>query len=309
MRPLIFLFAVFVSTFADGQEAFQQRPKILGVASVTLRPTSQQAALDFYSKLLSEDHPCVWCGESDVKTFSINEIQFVKLSPTSLLDTTPGVLQEIAFATDNVPAMRRYLLANHIQPSTPAPQPTAQNNLPKQEDLRLFVTDPEGHRITFVQISPEIYAAATKPNARQLIHAGFVVIDRAVEDAFYKDILGFHVYWHGGRKDEDTSWVDMQVPDGTNWIEYMLGIPPNADKQTLGVMNHFAVGVKDIEVANYAIRKNGIASSEAPKIGRDGKWQLNFYDPDYTRVEFMEFAPTHKPCCSDYAGPHPGVAP
>jgi len=33
---------------------------------------------------------------------------------------------------------------------------------------------------------------------------------------------------------------------------------------------------------------------------------LNVYDPDETRVEFMEFTPVQKPCCSDYTGPHPG---
>jgi catechol 2,3-dioxygenase-like lactoylglutathione lyase family enzyme len=132
------------------------------------------------------------------------------------------------------------------------------------------------------------------------------VHDRAAEDHFYKDILGFHVYWHGGRKDDETSWVDMQVPDGTDWIEYMLNVPANADHHTLGVMNHIALGVPDIHAAEAQLRKNGWTGSEQPKIGRDGKWQLNLYDPDDTRVELMEFTPTQKPCCADYTGPHPG---
>ena len=42
-----------------------------------------------------------------------------------------------------------------------------------------------------------------------------------------------------------------------------------------------------------------------PKFGREGKWQLNLYDPDGTRVELMEFTPVEKPCCSDCTGPHP----
>ena len=44
---------------------------------------------------------------------------------------------------------------------------------------------------------------------------------------------------------------------------------------------------------------------EQPKIGRDGKWQLNLYDPDGTRVELMEFTPVEKPCCSEFTGEHP----
>jgi hypothetical protein len=37
---------------------------------------------------------------------------------------------------------------------------------------------------------------------------------------------------------------------------------------------------------------------EKPEIGRDGKWQLNLYDPNFTRVELMEPKPVRKPCCS-----------
>ena len=55
-----------------------------------------------------------------------------------------------------------------------------------------------------------------------MIHAGFVVHDRDAEDKFYKDLLGFHLYWQGGMKEGETDWVDMQVPDGTQWLEYML---------------------------------------------------------------------------------------
>ena len=139
----------------------------------------------------------------------------------------------------------------------------------------------------------------------QIIHAGFVVHDRAAEDRFYKDILGFHVYWHGGMKDDETNWVDMQVPDGTDWIEYMLGVSPNASHKTLGVMNHIALGVPDIHAAQQQLIKNGWKGTEQPQIGRDGKWQLNLYDPDGTRVELMEFTPVEKPCCSEYTGPHP----
>jgi catechol 2,3-dioxygenase-like lactoylglutathione lyase family enzyme len=144
------------------------------------------------------------------------------------------------------------------------------------------------------------------PVSRRLIHSGFVVSDRAAEDKFYKDILGFHVYWHGGRTDDETSWVDMQVPDGTDWIEYMLNVSPNASHKTLGVMNHIALGVPDIHVAQAQLIKNGWKGTEEPKLGRDGKWQLNLYDPDETRVELMEFKPTKEPCCSPYTGPHPG---
>jgi catechol 2,3-dioxygenase-like lactoylglutathione lyase family enzyme len=139
-----------------------------------------------------------------------------------------------------------------------------------------------------------------------LIHAGLVVHDRPAEDHFFKDILGFRPYWHGGMKDDRDDWVAMQVPDGTDWVEYMLNISPTADKHTLGVMNHIALGVPDIHAAKAQLIKNGWKPGEEPKLGRDGKWQLNLYDPDDTRIEFMEFTPKGKTCCSEFTGPHPG---
>jgi hypothetical protein len=74
-------------------------------------------------------------------------------------------------------------------------------------------------------------------------------------------------------------------------------------------MNHIALGVPDIHAAREQLIKNDWKPGEDPKIGRDGKWQLNLYDPDDTRVELMEFTPTQKPCCSEYTGPHPGPKP
>ena len=166
-------------------------------------------------------------------------------------------------------------------------------------------SDPENHGILFLA-AVGAGSQLGHPVDHYLIHAGLVVHDRAAEDKFYKDILGFHVYWHGGMKDGEDNWVDMQVPDGSDWVEYMLGVSPNASHKTLGVMNHIALGVPDIHAAEQQLVKNGWKPTEEPKIGRDGKWQLNLYDPDETRVELMEFKPTNEPCCSPYTGPHPG---
>ena len=99
-------------------------------------------------------------------------------------------------------------------------------------------------------------------------------------------------------KDNETSWVGMQVPDGTEWVEYMLNIPTDADHHTVGVMNHVALGVADIKATKEQLLKNGWKLSEEPKLGRDGKWQLNLYDPNFTRAELMEPAPVREPPAS-----------
>ncbi len=271
------------------------RPRILGIARVEFYSTNIAAARGFYLQVLKPEGTCLWCEQIPRSPLGI----MLSLNQMLTLSTPPqtppsNLLSEIDFAVDDVKAMKNYLAATKI----------AINE--DKSDHFVVVIDPEGHRIGFVQSQAHATQGMPSMESVRLIHAGFVVQDRNAEDRFYKDILGFHVYWHGGMKEGEDNWVDMQVPDGTDWIEYMLDVSPNASHKTLGVMNHIALGVPDIQAAKQQLIKNGWKPTEEPKIGRDGKWQLNLYDPDETRVELMEFKPTKEPCCSPYTGPHPG---
>ena len=89
----------------------------------------------------------------------------------------------------------------------------------------------------------------------------------------------------------------MRVPEGTDWLEYMLNVK-NPDPHTLGVMHHLSLGVPDIQDGYKTATERGYKAKEKPQIGRDGKWQYNMYDPNFTRVELMEPKPVQKPCCS-----------
>ncbi len=66
-----------------------------------------------------------------------------------------------------------------------------------------------------------------------------------------------------------------------------------------GVMNHLALGVPSAAAGYKTVVERGI-NPEKPKIGRDGKWQLNLYDPNLTRAELMEPKPVETPCCSKF---------
>lgn len=108
-------------------------------------------------------------------------------------------------------------------------------------------------------------------------------------------------------KPGDTDWVAMQVPDGTDWLEYMLNHPAHPDLRLMGVLNHISLGVADMKKAQAILESHGWKphGDEKPQMGKDGKWQLNLFDPDLTRIELMEFTPVEKPCCADFTGPHP----
>jgi hypothetical protein len=73
------------------------------------------------------------------------------------------------------------------------------------------------------------------------------------------------------------------------------------------VMDHFSLGVSRMSDAVAALARNHCECPNCAKtqMGRDGKVQLNLFDPDQTRVEFMEFAPAQEPCCSPFTGKHP----
>ena len=274
-------------------------PEISGVAIVRLHVTNLDASRKFYANTLGLPQGSQGCFSpiGAATCFFISPYQQIELVSGDASEPVNAV-QALGFQVADAGKLRQYLLSSGVECGKVA--------VSNSGDSYVEARDPEGHRLLFLSSPGKGASLSLSPLSQQLIHAGFVVHDRAAEDRFYKDILGFHVYWHGGMKDGEDNWVDMQVPDGTDWIEYMLGVSPDASHKTLGVMNHIALGVPDIHAAEQQLIKNGWKPTEEPKIGRDGKWQLNLYDPDETRVELMEFKPTKEPCCSPYTGPHPG---
>ena len=272
-----------------------EKPQITGISHVSFYSGNLEAAKKFYADLLGL---AVEPPHTNNYHIGVQSVELEKLPAGH----GPDLIAHIAFEASAAEGIRKYLAANGV--AVPAKSNTESNGT-----VWFAMKDPEGNPIEFVQERPELTARhAEKPISKVMIHAGFVVHDRAAEDKFYKNLLGFRVYWHGGMKDDETDWVDMQVPDGTQWLEYMLVRPgQNLSPQTLGVLNHIALGVPSMADAAQMLRSRGWKPSEREKeqIGRDGKWQLNLYDPNGTRVELMEFTPVQTPCCSPYTGPHP----
>jgi catechol 2,3-dioxygenase-like lactoylglutathione lyase family enzyme len=174
--------------------------------------------------------------------------------------------------------------------------------------------DPEGNRVEFVQPPPTPAQIAVNPLSSHIIHVGYIIHNRALEDGFYRTLLGFRPYWFGGMRDDTPTWISLQVPDGTDWLEYMVvappdgrGIPAGMSAADAGVLDHFSLGVLNVE-ASYTLLWNGerlAGQSNVPKIGRDAKWQLNLLDPDGTRAEVMELHAIGKPCCSPFTASDP----
>ena len=275
------------------------RPKITGIEYVKLYVSDMAKSRAFYSGALGLSNPNWNCACMSEQRFMVNAFQYVDLEAVPS-PAPKNWVAEIGFQTDDTVALQKYLIAHGVA----APGAVTTENA---RPARFEVRDPEGNRIVFTEkasVAPPFHASA-KQISNRMLHAGFVVKDMAAANKFYRDILGFRVYWHGGFKDRDIDWYEIQVPDGGDWIEYMLNIPANADHKELGVQNHFSLGVKDAAAAATQLRKQGLKTFDGPEVGRDGKNSLDAYDPDGTRVEVMEFTPRQTPCCHAYEAAHP----
>jgi catechol 2,3-dioxygenase-like lactoylglutathione lyase family enzyme len=295
------------------QSSTVARPRITGIDHVSFYTTQPDGVKELYSGTLglASAEPIERGGTA---TYMIGR-QWVGYSTAPDPKATDRI-DHVAFTTDNVSELRKYLIASGVR--VPAIEGRADHS------LSIIVNDPEGHRVEFIERDKaEIVASRNAqgrpvlvvpvPSAdsagvsRHLIHTGLLVHSRDAEDRFYRDLLGFRLYWHGGMQPDRTDWVAMQVPDGTDWLEYMLNQPEHPDLRVTGVMNHISLGVADMKKAQAILESHGWKprGAEEAHIGRDGKWQLNVFDPDLTRIELMEFKPTGKTCCADFTGPHP----
>jgi Predicted ring-cleavage extradiol dioxygenase len=284
---------------AASASAQQQRPAITGIAFVRVYASDAAASAKFYGQTLGYNAT----REGSLTRYPVNNSQWIEVTPLPS-PAPPTRLAAVAFTTRDASALEQYLRAHGVIIVHPLGADASHKGF--------SVHDPEGNLIIFVQQTSGPAVAGGIPAtaaSRRMIHAGFVVKDAEVENKFYRDLLGFKPYWHGGRTDNGPAdWMSNQVPDGTDWLEYMLNIQPNATLKTIGVMDHMSLGTAKMTDVVAALERNHCAGPDctASKMGRDGKIQLNLYDPDLTRVEFMEFQPSGKPCCSPILGKAPG---
>lgn len=298
---------LLVITMGTALAATPERPPITGISHIAIYASDATKTKQFYAHDLGGVEGDDPENPRGVR-FYFAHTQFVEVLPLPAGEASINRLDHVAFTTTDAEQLRSYLASKKIM-------------VPKRvtsgaDGSRWFdVKDPEGNAIQFVQPPAHPAEIAVNSLSSHLIHVGFIVHDRAAEDRFFREVLGFKPYWFGGLKDDaPPSWISQQVPEGTDWLEYMIvgtpqerGIPATMTAAYLGVLNHFSLGVANME-ETYNLLWNGDrlgGQSNTPRIGRDAKWQLNLLDPDGTRAEVMEFQAIGKPCCSPFTAPHP----
>jgi lactoylglutathione lyase len=276
---------------AQNRSESPARPLILGVAHIAFQVSDLAKAREFYGQTLGYEEPFQirnQDGSLALTYFKVNERQYIEIFP-GLPPEKDDRLMHIAFETNDLEGLRVYLLSKGVK----APEKVNQG---RDGNLNFTVSDPDNHRVEFVQYrdgslhrkAKGQYVSARRISDR-ILHVGVTIADQAVADKFYKEILGFSEIWRGGRDDATLNWINMKVPDGTDYLEYMLVTGPPT-RQQLGSQHHVALLVPDIQKALETARERASdpASVRSPQVGRNRRWQLNLFDPDGSRAELME---------------------
>lgn len=268
------------------------RPKITGVAHMALWVSDIVKARAFYKDLLGYEEPFSLNkndGRLDLTFIKINDRQYVELFPEQQAGTDR--LNHISIETSDAEAMRRYLASKGV------PVPAAVNKV-RIGNLAFNVKDPDGHTVEIVQYTPDgrtvkdkgAHIGKARVSAR-MMHVGILVGNLEQSMKFYRDILGFQEFWRGSRDPKMLQWVNMRVPDGEDYIEFMLydKMPEPAKR---GSQHHICLEVLDMDKAKALLEGRADAAGYTQPMeictGINRKRQLNLFDSDGTRTELME---------------------
>lgn len=269
-----------------------QRPHVLGLAHVAFRVSDMSKTGAFYGTLLGYEEPFSLKddnGQTAITFVKVNDEQYVELFQGDA--RSQGQLDHFALYTDDLAAMRGYLLAERI---------------PILEDIHkgrignpfLTIRDPDGHHVEIVQYLPTSLTGRSQgkfmPAGRvssHITHVGMLVSSVGSALRFYRDVLGFREFARGGGEGGQPGWVDLQAPDGSDYIELLpfSGVPSASD---LRAQNHFCLVSGDVRqtVANLQSRATSglLTSPITVQTGGNLRPRANVFDPDGVRVEVME---------------------
>ncbi len=292
MRKLagVLVMAVMLVGMARAQDG---RPRITGISHVGYFVSDLPKAERFWHDFLGydvEDTLPKKDGAGVATAFvKINDHQQVELFNEPPVEPR-NMLHDLCFMVDDVAAMEAYLRGRGVAVVEGRTEPRA-------GDYTLKVKDPDGTLVEFVQSVPTGREMQAKGKflpatriADRIYHVGFTVSDSRKTMAFYA-LLGFTETWRGTGNPKELAWINLKVPDGTDYVELMLFHAP-LDPNSLGGRNHTSLAVPDMAAAVKTLTLRAPAAGyDKPLVvrtGVNGKRQVNLFDPDGTRVELME---------------------
>lgn len=286
------IFLIFSSALTPSEAV--RRPRILGIAHVAFYVSDLAKARAFYKDFLGYDEPFSLKrpdGTDRIAFIKINDQQYLELFAENPKRPELGRLNHVAVYVDSASQMRDYLAAHGIKvPDTVGKGKTGNYNF--------TVTDPDGHGVEFVEYQPDSQTGRnygkSMPASRisnHILHAGILVGKVEPAMKFYRDLLGFHEFWRGSADGVQLSWINLRVPDGDDYVEFMLYQDlPTPEQQ--GGKNHVCLVSQDVQksAAELDLRpaRKSYPRTIQVQVGKNRRRQANLFDPDGTRIELME---------------------
>ena len=250
--------ALFIS-FAGCSSIFAQqieRPPITGVAHISVKVSDLSKSLKFYKDFLGYEEAFTMYnpdGSIFLAFMKVNDRQYIELTPT-LKPGEADRLNHYCFETTNLPQLRDYLRSKAI---------TVPDSLTigRDKNLHIMIKDPDGHNVEFVQMVPGSLHDKAKGKflydkriSDRMTHIGITVKNADKANKFYHDILGLSEIWRGGGTDSMPSWINMRVPDGTDYIEYMM-VYDEPTPERLHSAHHLCLVVPSMQKALETLRE------------------------------------------------------
>lgn len=290
MSKLKLLFACAI--LAACLHAQPPRPPILGVAHIAFYVTDLAKTRAFWTGFLGYQE-CFTLnrpGTNEVRIsfIKINDNQYIELFNEK--PRAGQMLNHISFYTSDADALRIYLTSKDVK--VPARVPKGQTG-----NKNYNITDPDGNTVEIVEYQPDSWTSRDQgkflPATRisdHIAHVGVLVgaVQRAMD--FYHGILGFNEFWRG-TGGPILSWINMRVPNGQDYLEFMLYDKlPEPDQR--GGRNHLSLTVPDAQKAVDTLKSREAFKTYGKEltiqVGKNRKRQVNIFDPDGSRIELME---------------------
>jgi catechol 2,3-dioxygenase-like lactoylglutathione lyase family enzyme len=268
------------------------RPRVFGIAHAAVYVSDLTQARAFYRDFLGFGEP-----------FSLRQkngsewIAFIKLNDQQYLELFAedprfaGQLNHFALYTDDAAAMRTYLTSKGV---------------PIVDDLHrgrtgddLFsVRDPDGHLLEIVQYRTDSWTGLGKGKfllssriSSHLSNVGIPVASMPIALSFYRDVLGFQLVNQDTTSGTRPNWVDLRVPDGSDYIHLLfVSGPPSAAKWKAAT--HLGLGVPDAgkSLANLQSRTGDTTYFRSPEVQtvRGQKPAAQLTDPDGARIDLTQ---------------------
>ena len=239
------------------------RPKILGVAHMAIYVKDLAKTRQFYEDFMGFGEPFTLPkkgGEPGVRIafVKVNDRQYMEIFNEA--DRGEGQLNHISFYTENADRMRDYLASKGVE--VPAKVGKGQTG-----NKNFNIKDPDGHIVEIVEYQPDSWTAREAgkfmPASRMsehILHIGVLVGDLDKSMQFYGGVLGFKEFWRGSSSPRMLSWVNMRVPEGDDYLEFMLyNKIPEPDAR--GTKNHVSMTTPDAQKALDELKKRAAARS------------------------------------------------